>query len=1741
MNSTRALAALAGVVFFVAHNTVEPTLFQMLVGAGVNLTTDLAKPVLAAIFRTRPSLLWLGDPEVTQTLKDAMKIAIKRLDREAEYRFSRIDRVVLKGVFEDIQNQFEQLTNDVVTSTETSAADLAANAQLAVRERLGSYLSDEDPELVEFIQERFPRVLSQTFAQELEKNTAARHAIEMSLKRELLSSQLRVEDTSLSVLAELRTVAAKLTPESWEAVSRTALAQVSEDLRENARREADRVINEVIDKLTRNEILNEYIPVTSETIAKRIQRPSYFYQGSEPTWQDILEARDSKRSLQDKIMTMALSSGSHPTFILVTGAPGSGKSTLLRRVAIELYESGELVLFHRAGATVLTARLLERAYSIWNKRLYVLVDDFFRKVNAHGFLEELGDIDIPVVVIATSKSHEYEPTRANIEKYADPDDLVLGPLNASEFDGLVEKLHENNKLAVSQKAIPQLKQAFRHESQLLVLMARLTGGEELAVIVQRELKSLRAHPPLYDAYRYTCALYRVGVPIPLSILGKLLGSENIYADVVNRPEATGLLFADDRLHTVAIRARHEFVAELVAQHLWPHSKQLVGTYLSILSRIEPANTAERTIITSLLRSLVVYRMQSVAVDVMHGVESSALDSLLMNAAVDELLRDWAYVFNSLDLLDLREKCYHIAIERFPGDSRVHEEYARFLEQVGRMDEAEQQLRLAVDLDTSSIRAINSFAAFLADRRRFDEAENVIKEALQSTAGQPGEEYLLSTYARLLREQGRDAAAEEYYRSTVESKPDDPYARHTYARFLWVRGRFREALTQLETVLDVNPVETFSLNLYVNYCRHLKQYDKAITRVQQAIESSQDAVHARDLLISLYLEKGSPQDAADAASIAVLRHPRNATLRRRYVILLLDAGHEKAAREQLLVYLDLAEGNIDDYSLLIRLHKDLQSESELPVLLLRACQVWRKNLQTNEALPALPPALEVEERYLKEAADANPNDIIPRIFYARYLTAHERLPEAVMLLEEPCELDSDEALRYRAFFEILIGADPAKAETILATATTSWPSALWPHLLLLRLYRSQGREAELTQEGEYIGATFPAFLPARTALVDRLIQRGDIERAEELILGMLQDNPRNGAIRSKYVTLLLNDGRTNEAVQQLIEVVRINPDDVGSRLTLISLLKAKGDSTAAEYQIEFLRNQEAGIIALAKMHKQVHRLELQDKELLREALDKSPTDVELLDAYVRVLEKAGETDNAREAIERSMTVKIPPRASLRRLYATFLEAHGQSDKAEEQLKLALQEHPDKPGNYTGYALFLHRHGRQSEAQQFLADGANVVPLKFEAKRLTRWAGFHNISGNFDLADSDFRLALLADENDPVTHLNYALFVDSLGDRNSAEEHFKRAIQLKPDYVHARQAYALFLAEAGVTPGSQRISEDVARELNKALEVDPDNVAVLSAYGNLLASDKRTWNKAESYFQRALELDPRHIQSRISYAKLLRAWRRYTQAIKQLEPILSGTTSVHTVRHLYATILEEIALDLRQKGNYGQARDHFEQAEQQFTRAIIPDPTRRKERLHNAKVHNALAKLLDRTERFYDEIRYYFEQALEIEPDDKESRFHLLLTHKDFGEFLCRSGDFESARHEFEAAIAIEESNPYVRNAYARCLREYGFDEEAIEQSEVVLRHNPKQLHALGEAAKALCNLGRYGDAKVYFQKALDIDFFNPHIRIPYAHALLDEGLVDEAVVVIRVLEEIQGQSRAVRDLYARLSTVSPQHQ
>jgi type IV pilus assembly protein PilF len=206
-----------------------------------------------------------------------------------------------------------------------------------------------------------------------------------------------------------------------------------------------------------------------------------------------------------------------------------------------------------------------------------------------------------------------------------------------------------------------------------------------------------------------------------------------------------------------------------------------------------------------------------------------------------------------------------------------------------------------------------------------------------------------------------------------------------------------------------------------------------------------------------------------------------------------------------------------------------------------------------------------------------------------------------------------------------------------------------------------------------------------------------------------------------------------------------------------------------------------------------------------------------------------------------------------------------------------------------------------------DKAALINVQLGAAYLER--------GDLELANVKLERALKQDPQLATAHWTYALLQAQLGRAERAEKHFREAIKLDPEDSRAHNNFGVFLCNAGRLEEAQ---EQFEQALKNPLYDQPET-ALTNA--GVCALKVPAAHKAEAYFKRALEHNPRFAPAVYELARLAFAQEDYPQARDYLQRVQELT------EHNASTLLLAVQIEW-QLGNRGTAASYAAQLKNKY---------------------------------------------------------------------------------------------------------------------------------------------------------------------------------------------------------------------
>src|SRR5436853_535783 len=226
------------------------------------------------------------------------------------------------------------------------------------------------------------------------------------------------------------------------------------------------------------------------------------------------------------------------------------------------------------------------------------------------------------------------------------------------------------------------------------------------------------------------------------------------------------------------------------------------------------------------------------------------------------------------------------------------------------------------------------------------------------------------------------------------------------------------------------------------------------------------------------------------------------------------------------------------------------------------------------------------------------------------------------------------------------------------------------------------------------------------------------------------------------------------------------------------------------------------------------------------------------------------------------------------YLTFTKNYQASAALGYRVIQKLPRDPEAPVYLAYDLLFLERY---PEAMQIVE---RFQPLMPKDKDLSLIAGHvHAHNGEFEEAIDDFTRALERDPTMATGYMNRGYVENDVRLASKAEQDFRKAIELRPDYGEAHLGLAFSYLQLRHSKAALK-EQDIMRAVEMAERTGGNNSRVLLATAEaLLLADQR--DQAMQRYARALEVsDADRLDTRLALARLLAREHNWPDARQQI---------------------------------------------------------------------------------------------------------------------------------------------------------------------------------------------------------------------------------------------------------------------
>ncbi|MFH1413459.1 MAG: tetratricopeptide repeat protein [Candidatus Omnitrophota bacterium] len=286
------------------------------------------------------------------------------------------------------------------------------------------------------------------------------------------------------------------------------------------------------------------------------------------------------------------------------------------------------------------------------------------------------------------------------------------------------------------------------------------------------------------------------------------------------------------------------------------------------------------------------------------------------------------------------------------------------------------------------------------------------------------------------------------------------------------------------------------------------------------------------------------------------------------------------------------------------------------------------------------------------------------------------------------------------------------------------------------------------------------------------------------------------------------------------------------------------------------------------------------------------------------------------------------------------------------------------------------------------------------------------------------------------------------------------------VSAILIYVLYIKQAphyynrGIEYYDQGLFDKALFYFNKSLDINPDEAVAHYMLANTYIA-KSMFNNAIKECKDAIRVDPGFIQAHLALARMYRNDQKYDQALVQLKQAESFAKGNQELKSLLDEVNFEYAVNCLKQGI-----DLLIKQNKQESLGLL-------------------------------------KKAIKLKPD-------LLYAHYGLAYFYFAQQDYDQAQKQLKEAINLDSKFWLAHKLLGDTYFQKGLFEEAIFEYTSTLAFNYNDAKVYNDLGLALVQLGRYGEAARYLEKAVELDSDNLNIQYSLASVYRDMKAPDKAI-------------------------------
>ncbi|MHA1410044.1 MAG: P-loop NTPase [Candidatus Odinarchaeia archaeon] len=561
--------------------------------------------------------------------------------------------------------------------------------------------------------------------------------------------------------------------------------------------------------------------------------PKSFYKGHSYRWAAIDQNLDVYREIVDNVISDYLLDheriSDNLEIIMIKGHAGSGKTIVLERIAWEVSNTFEGIVFFIKQVGSINSGPIQELVEIFRQRIYIFVDDLPNRVGEIIRLaSELRVESKRITIITAARTNEWNMIRDRLNDHITTE-YELGYLSEREIDTLLGKLRQYKALGnLSGASEEEQKSAFAERAgrQLLVALHEATLGKPFEEIIRDEYENIIPEEAK-SIYLTVCTLNRLNVPVRAGIIARVHGVafEDFKVRFFKPLENVVMSRYSYEIQDYQYSSRHPHIAEIVFDTVLLDPEERLRIYSRTLNALDIDYRADRYAFRRMINARNLLEMFTD-----HQMVKSIFDIAERNAD------DFAFLYHQLAVYEMNRE-----------NGNLHQAYALLKKAI---DHSPENKSFRHSLAELQLRRGEESKNEIEKQKYLNEATKIAKQLINQSKSETYPYHtLLKIYTEriryLLKEDSNNTSlfedtlvkAEKLLTEARQRFPEDSYILDSDARIAQILNDAERALAALKKAFNSNPRNTFVALRLAKHYRMQKDYIKAKSVLKKSIESN----------------------------------------------------------------------------------------------------------------------------------------------------------------------------------------------------------------------------------------------------------------------------------------------------------------------------------------------------------------------------------------------------------------------------------------------------------------------------------------------------------------------------------------------------------------------------------------------------------------------------------------------------------------------------------------------------------------------------------------------------------------------------------------------------------------------------------------------------------------------------------------------------------------------------------------